>query len=397
MHTHLEKPNNSLPLNYYLVGGAVRDQLLQRQVKDKDYVVVGATVEQMLALGFTQVGKDFPVFLHPQSKDEYALARTEKKQGKGYTGFICSASADVTLAQDLLRRDLTVNAIAQDAQGNIIDPYHGVKDLKDRILRHVSPAFSEDPLRVLRVARFAARYHYLNFTICADTMRLMTEISQTGELQSLSTERVLQEVLRSIGDKSPWVFFDVLDQCHALPAILPEVGQVWQTQARTRLIAISGLSSKTTIRFAALVLGLQHKYTEQQVEQMLNRLKSSNEIKILSSKAYKHLALCHRAFALSAQQILSLFNDIDVWRKPQLLKDLLMVCQADHYSQIADNGTDKPYPQSKYLLTLADRLKAINAKEYVAQGLKGQAIKAAVNDARLNSMTKYIEQHSSIN
>lgn len=279
--------NNISSISFYLVGGAVRDHLLKRRVKDKDYVVVGATVEQMLALGFTQVGKDFPVFLHPQSKDEYALARTEKKQCKGYTGFICSASPDVTLEQDLLRRDLTVNAIAQDAQGNLIDPYHGMKDIENRVLRHVSPAFSEDPLRVLRVARFAARYHYLHFTVCPDTLHLMTQISQTGELQSLSAERVLQEMERSIGETSPWVFFDVLDQCQALSAIFPEFAQVWHTQAKARLIAVSRLSSNTAIRFAALISCLQHTQNEEQVEQLLTRLKVSNQIKQLSRLTIK--------------------------------------------------------------------------------------------------------------
>ena len=194
-------------MQVYLVGGAVRDSLLKRPVTEKDYVVVGATPEEMLRQGFTQVGKDFPVFLHPKTQEEYALARTERKSGKGYTGFECNASSDVTLEEDLLRRDLTVNAIAQDNLGNLIDPYGGKRDLDNRLLRHVSGAFSEDPLRVFRVARFATRYDYLGFTIASETMVLMQSMAKSGELSTLSAERVWQETKRSLLEKTPYVFF----------------------------------------------------------------------------------------------------------------------------------------------------------------------------------------------
>ena len=229
-------------LDVYLVGGAVRDQLLNRAVKDHDYLVVGASVKQMLSLGFNQVGKDFPVFLHPKTKQEYALARTERKQGQGYTGFACYAEPDVTIEQDLLRRDLTVNAMAQGSDGKIIDPYNGQQDLENRILRHVSDAFVEDPLRVLRVARFAARYHSYGFTIADETLALMTKISESGELSTLSAERVWQEMQRALAEElslidinstekveqaNPEIFFQVLHQCQALKAIWPELDALW--------------------------------------------------------------------------------------------------------------------------------------------------------------------------
>ena len=214
-------------LNVFLVGGAVRDKLLARSVKDKDYLVVGSTVDDMLALGYQQVGKDFPVFLHPKTKSEYALARTERKQGQGYTGFSCYFAPDVTIEEDLKRRDLTVNAMAMDNNGNIIDPFHGQQDLANRVLRHVSDAFVEDPLRVLRVARFAARYHSYGFSIAPETLTLMTQLSQSGELVSLTPERVWQEMQRSLQDDHPEVFFEVLHQCQALKVLWPELDILW--------------------------------------------------------------------------------------------------------------------------------------------------------------------------
>jgi tRNA nucleotidyltransferase (CCA-adding enzyme) len=384
-------PNNSMPLNRYLVGGAVRDNLLKREVIDRDYVVVGTTIEHMLMLGFIQVGKDFPVFLHPQSKDEYALARTEKKYGQGYTGFVCFSSPEVTLEQDLKRRDLTVNAIAQDEKGHIIDPFNGVTDLNNKLLRHISPAFSEDPLRVLRVARFAARYHYLDFTVHPDTLLLMEKISQSGELQYLSIERVLKEMELSISEKSPWVFFDVLHQCSALEAIWPEIDKVWLSHGKYTLMQASRLSPKLAIRFAAIVISTHQTTTVKDVIKMLERLKTSNEIKQLTSKAIQHLHQCHRALTLSPKELLSLFDSVDAWRKPQLLTDLLMVCQAENNSRCLATGidVDKPYIQASYLLTLAELLRAITAKPFIAQGIKGKAIKNAIVGARLEKIGQY--------
>ena len=210
-------------MKIYLVGGAVRDQLLNYPVKEKDWVVVGATVNEMLDLGYLQVGKDFPVFLHPETKDEHALARTERNTAPGYRGFEVHASPDVTLEEDLIRRDLTINAIAKDEDGNIVDPYNGQNDLKLKLLRHVSAAFSEDPVRILRVARFAARYAHLGFKVADETLQLMQQMVKNGEADALVAERVWQEFNKALNERNPEVFIQVLRDCHALKIILPEI------------------------------------------------------------------------------------------------------------------------------------------------------------------------------
>lgn len=250
----------------YLVGGAVRDGLLGLPIKDRDWVVVGATPQQMLDAGYQQVGRDFPVFLHPDSHEEYALARTERKSGSGYTGFTCYAAPDVTLEQDLLRRDLTVNAMAQDADGSLIDPYGGRHDLQQRILRHVSPAFGEDPLRVLRVARFAARYAHLSFRIADETLALMREMTDAGELAHLTPERVWKETESALGTRNPQVFFQTLRDCGALKVLFPEIDVLFGVPAPAKwhpeidtgvhtlmtLTMAAMLSPELDVRFATL-------------------------------------------------------------------------------------------------------------------------------------------------
>ena len=254
-------------MKIYLVGGAVRDSLLKLPVKDRDYLVVGATQEQMLAKGFHRVGKDFPVFLHPETQQEYALARTERKTGSGYGGFTCHASPDVTLEQDLLRRDLTINAIAQDDDGKLYDPYGGVDDLNNKVLRHVSDAFIEDPLRVLRVARFAARFHAQGFTIADETLTMMANISQSGELEALTAERVFQELDKALSTDNPHIFIDVLEQCGALKVLFPEIHALfgvpqpakWHPEIDTGIHTLmvleqaAKLTKDNSVRFAALV------------------------------------------------------------------------------------------------------------------------------------------------
>lgn len=251
----------------YLVGGAVRDQLLGRLVKERDWVVVGATPEAMLALGYRPVGKDFPVFLHPETHEEYALARTERKIGPGYHGFACTASPDVTLEEDLKRRDLTINAIAQTPSGDIIDPYGGVQDIQDRVLRHVSPAFVEDPVRILRLARFAARYSGLGFYVAPETRVLMQQMVMQGEVDHLVAERVWQELERALGEAEPGQFFEVLRSCSALAVIFPEIDRLfgvpqspqWHPEIDTGvhtlmvLAQATRLTSSIPVRFAALV------------------------------------------------------------------------------------------------------------------------------------------------
>jgi tRNA nucleotidyltransferase (CCA-adding enzyme) len=417
--------NITQQLNTFLVGGAVRDALLKRPVVDNDYVVVGSSVQKMLSLGFLQVGKDFPVFIHPQSRQEYALARTEKKAGQGYTGFNCDASASVTLEEDLLRRDLSINAMAMDKSGQIIDPYNGQVDLDNLLLRHVSPAFIEDPLRVLRVARFAARYHDYGFTIAPETLVLMTKLSESGELSSLSAERVWQEMERSLADTHPEVFFQVLYQCQALKSLWPDLHKLWdapyleQSQAKicsglqTMMVLKQAvlLSEKTAVRFASVCHNLGQSLTQQDtlpadakhevagvalIEAVCKRLRVPTAHKNLALKVGQFHLYAHKVFQLKASTILKLYNQLDVWRKPEEFVDFLLCCQAGftmHYGlEIAE------YRQKEFLYTGFTILNQVTAKTFVEQGLKGLEIKAAIAQQRLAKLNKYqqsyIKQHN---
>lgn len=404
-------------LDVYLVGGAVRDQLLDRPIKDHDYLVVGATIEQMLSLGFHQVGKDFPVFLHPTTKDEYALARTERKQGQGYTGFTCYAEPDVTIEQDLLRRDLTVNAMAKNTEGEIIDPYNGQQDLNNRVLRHVSDAFIEDPLRVLRVARFAARYHEFGFTIADETMSLMQKISESGELSSLSAERMWQEMQRSLAEDHPEVFFNVLRNCKALRALWPDLDKLWgipnpvkwhpevcsgihtMMVLKQAVLLTKDNENKTAIRFAALCHDLGKGLTENEkwpshkghekaglplVENIANALRVPTYYKQLALKVCEHHLHCHKAFELKESTLLKIFDQLDVWRKPNEFNDFLIACKSDFLGRL--NFDKRPYPQEAYLKAAMLSAVNINAKTFVEQGLKGIEIREAMVTARLNAI-----------
>ncbi|MGL1955913.1 MAG: multifunctional CCA addition/repair protein [Colwellia sp.] len=412
-------------LNTYLVGGAVRDKLLNRTVKDRDYLVVGASVEQMLKLGFEQVGKDFPVFLHPQTKEEYALARTERKQGQGYTGFSCYAAPDVTIEQDLLRRDLTVNAMAIDSKGKIIDPYGGQEDLKNRVLRHVSEAFVEDPLRVLRVARFGARYHGYGFSIANETLALMKKISDSGELKTLSGERIWQEIHSCLSEENPEVFFQLLKQCHALNVLWPDLHALWgvPNPAQWHPEICSGIHTmmvlqqavklttpthpkKEVIRFAALchdlgkVLTLAEKWPSHQghekaglplVEKICAQFKIPNQHKQLALKVCEHHLHCHKAFQLKPSTLLKIFNQLDVWRKPQEFDDFMLACKADFLGRLGFENFS--YPQALYLKEAMQAATQVNAKVFVARGLKGIAIKEAMNEARIKAIAQVKANH----
>ncbi|NQY49316.1 MAG: multifunctional CCA addition/repair protein [Colwellia sp.] len=429
-------------LNSYLVGGAVRDKLLNRPIKDKDYLVVGSSVGQMLKLGYQQVGKDFPVFLHPQTKAEYALARTERKQGQGYTGFSCYFAPDVTIEQDLLRRDLTVNAMAMADNGDIIDPYNGQKDLNDRILRHVSDAFVEDPLRVLRVARFAARYHKYGFTIADETLALMQEISASGELKTLTPERVWQEMQLSLADGgdnadinsgNPEVFFQVLKQCNALEELWPELAVLWgipnpalwhpeicsglhtmmvlqQAVLLTQLAPNLQDDNKTAIRFAALCHDLgkgitethllpSHKGHEKSglplVEKISKQLKVPTHYKQLALKVCEYHLHCHKAFELKASTLLKMFNHLDIWRKPEEFDFFLMACKADFLGRLGFE--QRPYPQEEYLQAAVKAARGVTAKAFVEQGLQGLAIKEAMAKARLNTIVAVKADYAHLN
>ena len=415
------KAYQNLPLTIYLVGGAVRDKLLNRTVKDYDYLVVGATVEQMLALGFTAVGKDFPVFLHPVTKAEFALARTERKQGHGYTGFACNAEANVTIEEDLLRRDLTINAMAMAPDGCIIDPYNGQQDITNKILRHVSTAFSEDPLRVLRVARFAARYHQLGFTIAPETLTLMTNIAKSGELTTLTPERIWQEMSGCLADKNAEVFFQILHQCQALKTLWPDLDRLWgiPNPAQWHPEICSGVHTMMTlqqaflltatahknnlsaiyIRFAALCHDLgkgitpsdewpSHRGHEQRglplVEKACQLFKVPNKAKQLALLVCEYHLHSHKAFQLKATTIIKLFNAIDIWRKPELLDDFLLACEADFKGRLGlENNA---YPQRQYLINCAQASQKISAQIFIEQGLQGIAIKHAMNKARLTAV-----------
>jgi tRNA nucleotidyltransferase (CCA-adding enzyme) len=420
-NTQNNSQNSLTTLNSFLVGGAVRDKLLNRAVKDRDYLVVGTSIEQMLLLGFSQVGKDFPVFLHPITKEEYALARTERKQGKGYTGFVCYAEPDVTIEEDLLRRDLTINAMAMDNDGTIIDPYNGQQDLKDRVLRHVSNAFVEDPLRVLRVARFAARYYNYGFSIAADTLSLMTSISVSGELSSLSGERIWQEIQLSLSEDNPEVFFEVLRSCQALKALWPELDILWGVPnpaewhpeicsgVHTMMVLKQAVlltndsdepvTTRMAIRFAALCHDLGKGLTQFEkwpshrghekaglplVEKIATKLKIPNHYKQLALKVCEHHLHCHKAFQLTASTLLTIFNQLDIWRKPEEFEAFIIACKADFLGRLGFEN--KPYPQEQYLKAAMHAASNVSAKMFVDQGLKGIEIKEALAAARFDAI-----------
>lgn len=396
----------------YLVGGAVRDSLLGYPFHERDWVVVGATPEQMLALGYQQVGKDFPVFLHPDTKEEHALARTERKSGKGYTGFSVYAAPDVTLEQDLLRRDLTINAIAQADDGSLVDPFHGADDLKQKILRHVSDAFAEDPLRVLRVARFYARYAHLGFTVAPQTKQLMQQLS--SELDTLAAERVWQETAKALSEKTPQAYFDLLQQTGALQVLMPELAALWgvpqppqwhpevDTGVHTLMVLQQAalLSDRLDIRFAALVHDLGKGVTKPElwpahhghehtglplIKQLCERLRVPNDCRDLALQVCEYLQIIHRARELKSSTVLKLFNAIDLWRKPQRLEAILLCCEADLRGR---TGFEQAaYPQAEYLRQLASAALQVNAKTLLAQGLQGEQIKQGLERARLDAIS----------
>jgi tRNA nucleotidyltransferase (CCA-adding enzyme) len=395
----------------YLVGGAVRDKLLGRPVKDQDWVVVGGTPEQMLAQGYQSVGADFPVFLHPKTKEEYALARIERKIGVGYTGFSCDASSEVSLEDDLMRRDLTINAMAMDDQGNIIDPYNGQQDLKDKLLRHVSDAFIEDPLRVLRVARFAARYHDLGFSIAPETMALMQTIVANDELTALSAERVWQETARSLLESHPEVYFENLRACGALAVWFPELDVLWgvpnppkwhpeiDTGIHTMMVLQQAvkLSDKLSVRFASLVHDLgkgvtpaenwpSHRGHEKLGLELINtlcdRLKAPNECRELGLMVSEYHTQIHQAFELKASTILGMLNRCDVWRKPQRFAALLVSCKADARGRTTFENCE--YKNADYIWQAYEAAAKVDVKAIVAKGYQGKAIKQQTEQQRIS-------------
>ncbi|GKV91457.1 multifunctional CCA addition/repair protein [Pectobacterium carotovorum] len=406
-------------MKIYLVGGAVRDSLLGLPVTEKDWVVVGATPENLLAQGYQQVGKDFPVFLHPVSRDEYALARTERKSGKGYTGFVCHAAPDVTLEQDLLRRDLTINAIARTERGDLIDPYHGRRDLENRLLRHVSDAFSEDPLRVLRVARFAARFAHLGFQIAEETMALMQKMTHEDELAYLTPERVWKETEKALGTSSPDVYFQVLRDCGALAVLFPEIDNLygvpapakWHPEIDTGIhtmmtVAMAArLSPEIDVRFATLCHDLGKGLTPPElwprhhghgpagvklVEALCQRLRVPNPIRDLAKLVAEYHDLVHTVQVLQPKTLLKLFDAIDVWRKPQRLEQLALTSEADARGRAGFE--ENPYPQGDYLREAFRVASQVSSAAVVADGFKGIDVRNELARRRIHALADWKAQ-----
>ena len=398
-------------MNIYLVGGAVRDQLLGYPVSERDWVVVGATPAQLFSLGYRRVGRDFPVFIHPTTGEEYALARTERKLGSGYYGFDCDYNPAVTLEEDLLRRDLTINAMAMDENQQLIDPYNGLRDLREKKLRHVSVAFVEDPVRVLRVARFLARYAHLGFHLADETRLLMYQMVKNGELDHLVPERVWQEWQRSLLEKNPEVFISTLRSCGALAVILPELERLFgipnppqyhaeiDSGVHTLLVLQAAVreSCDPKVRFAALVHDLgkgvtpmaswpKHHGHEQRgvalIEGLCERLRIPVEYRELAVLVSCYHLTIHRLFELKPATIVSLLEKTDAFRRPERFYDLLIACEADAHGC----GRTVDYPQRALWQKIYKVCSEISAKACIAQGFEGKAIKEALHQARVNAV-----------
>lgn len=406
-------------MNTYLVGGAIRDRLLGLPVRERDWVVVGATPDAMRARGFRPVGKDFPVFLHPESGEEYALARTERKTAPGHTGFLFHADPTVTLEQDLLRRDLTVNAIAETAEGVLIDPWGGQRDLEARVLRHVSPAFVEDPLRVLRVARFAAALRPLGFRVAPETLALMTTIAARGELAELSAERVWRETERALGSASPRTYVEVLRACGALAALLPEVDALFGVPQRADyhpeidtgvhvLMALdraAEMQADAAVSFAVLMHDLGKAVTPAEVlprhigheasgvplvHQVCDRLRVPNPYRRLALAVTRFHLQCHKIRELRAITVLNMLRELDIYRRGAILDPFLMACEADARGR--GGGLHlQPYPSAAWLRGLVPQVLAVSAAPHVAAGLAGAALADALDRERQASIAAYRE------
>ena len=404
-------------MEIYLVGGAVRDKLLGLPVKERDWVIVGATAQELTELGYRPVGKDFPVFLHPETHEEYALARTERKSAPGYRGFIIHSHPSVTLKEDLLRRDLTINALAEDAKGTIIDYYGGHEDLKNRVLRHTSQAFAEDPVRVLRVARFAARYKTLGFTIAEETLALMTHMVDNGEVQTLIPERVWQELVKALAERNPEVFFEVLRFCGALAVIFPELERLWgvpqppihhpeiDSWVHTLMVLAQAakLSQDTRIRFAALTHDLgkgttpahqwpSHRGHEARgaelVVELCNRLKAPKSYRDLSQLVARYHLICHRIMEMRPSKLLETLERLDAFRRPQRFAHFLLACEADYRGRL---GLEKrPYPQAALLRNALQAALQVDLTEPLSSGLKGAAFARALREKRLLAIKELV-------
>lgn len=406
-------------MKIYLVGGAVRNQLLSLPVNERDWLVVGSTAEEMLKAGYQQVGKEFPVFLHPKTREEYALARTERKTGHGYTGFSFNSDKSISLEDDLLRRDLTINAIAQDTEGQLHDPYGGLKDIENKLLRHVSEAFREDPLRVLRVARFAAVLHPLGFRVAEETLALMREISASGELDHLVAERIWLETEKALNSDAPHVFFQVLRDCDALAVLFPELDALFgvpQTEKyhpeidsgiHTLMVIeqAAKLSDDIAVRFAAFTHDFGKALTPKEqwpkhirherrglapIKAMCKRLKVPKQLQQIALLVCEYHLLSHKAFELRSETLFRLFSALDGWRKPEQVEQFVLSCEADSRGRLGFE--DANYPQATYFRQVFQAAARVSIKDIDSEGLSGKAIGQAINQARTDAIEK-AKQH----
>lgn len=405
-------------MKIYLVGGAVRDKLLGRSYSERDWVVVGATEQEMLSAGYKRVGKDFPVFIHPESKEEYALARTERKKGKGYYGFECHASPEVTLEEDLARRDLTINAMAENEEGEIIDPYGGESDLEKKILRHVSPAFSEDPVRILRLARFAARFASLGFRVSEATTALMKTMIDAGEVDALVPERVWQEMDRGLKEPNPEQFFEVLRSCDALAKIWPDLNALWgvpekpehhpelDTGIHTMMVLqrAAALSPNPVIRFAAVCHDLgkgktppskwpSHVGHEESGVALIQAFAKQyripheyRELAILVSRFHLH---CHRVLELTPATLVKTLERLDAFRQPERFEQFLIACQADSQGRLG--RTEISYPQADRMREAYRIAKAVDIKVLIEKGFEGAVLGEKIHEARVSAIKRELK------
>ncbi len=409
-------------MQIYMVGGAVRDQLLGRPVNDHDWVVVGATPEQMLADGYLTVGRDFPVFLHPTTREEYALARTERKSGRGYRGFVVESSPDVTLEEDLSRRDLTINAMAQspDDPGTLVDPYHGRQDLDARLLRHVTDAFREDPVRILRVARFAARF--TDFRVAPETGELMRQMVADGEVDHLVPERVWQELARGLMEEQPSRMFEVLRDCGALQVLLPEVARLWGVPQRAEyhpevdtgihlmmvLDMAARLSAPLTVRFACLAHDLgkgttpadmlprhidHERRSAELLQDVAERLRVPVDCREIADVVAREHGNIHRSGELAAAPLVRLLERCDALRKPGRLPDILLACECDARGRLGLEET--PYPQRPRLLAVLAAAQSVVTREIAekaaAKGLSGPQVGEQIHRARVEAVAQWLK------
>ena len=408
-------------MKIYRVGGAVRDKLLNYPSDENDWVIVGATPEKMAELNYVPVGSDFPVFIHPETGEEYALARTERKSGHGYQGFTFHAEQDVSLEQDLVRRDLTINAMAEDEDGSIIDPYGGQRDLNDLVLRHVSDAFTEDPLRVLRVARFAARYHHLGFTIAPETLKLMSSITESGELEYLVAERVWKETERALGERSPDIYIKTLRDCGALKVLFPEVDCLFGVPQRADyhpeidtgihiLMALQQsvrLSDSSAIRFAVLVHDLgkgitpddvlpSHTGHEERgvslVNNLCDRLKVPNHFRQLALAVTEYHLICHKALQLEPESVVRLLRGVGALKSSERLEEFVLCCEADARGR--KGCEEREYLPASYLRTALEKISAVTIADLVESGVDGAEIGRQLDLRRIASIADLKENYN---